>query len=243
MSIVSFKVDYIAALREMRRLKEPDPAQSAVLAEIAGADGITCHLREDRKHIRDRDLYLLKEMVKSKLTLQIAPADDLVERTLEVKPWMVTLMPYSGEEMMISSGIDIEKNRDLYSEAAAALKGNGINVGYFINPEIDAVKNAARAKVDAVELNAAKYVGAITIENAEEELDRLEQMAHLAVKLNMSANCGGGLNYRNIRPLVELGVFEEFTVGYSITCRGLMVGLDRAVREMMEIIHTHPAKD
>jgi pyridoxine 5-phosphate synthase len=241
--MLSFKVDYIAALREMRRQKEPDPAQAAVIAEIAGVDGITCHLREDRKHIRDRDLYLLKEMVKTKLTLQIAPADDLIERTLEVKPWMVTLMPYSSDELQIGSGVDLEQNRDLYTEAAATFKGNGINVGFFIDPEIEAVKNAARAKADVVELNAARYISALTIESAEEELDRLEQMAHLATKLNMGANCGSELNYRNIRPLVELGAFEEFTVGYSVTCRGLMVGLDRAVREMIDIVHAHSVKE
>lgn len=237
MSILSIKVDYVAALRELKRLKEPDPAQMAVLAEVAGADGISCHLREDRRHIRDRDLYLLKEMVKTKLTLQMAPTDDLIERAVEVKPWMVTLMPFTSENLLVNNGVDLDANRDLYAETAAALKASGINICYFIDPEIDAVKEAARAKVDAIELNAYKYTSAETIEAAEDELDKLEKMAQLATKLNLMVDCGNGLNYKNIRPLVDLGLFEEFTVGYAVVCRATLVGIDRAVRELGSIVH------
>jgi len=242
MSLVSIKVDYIASLREIKHLKEPDPAQAAVLAELAGADGISCHLREDRKHIRDRDLYLLKEMVKTKLTLQIEPVEDLIERALEVKPWLVTLMPFSDEDIIVQKGIDFENNRDLYAETSATLKGSGINVSYFIEPEIDAVKNAARAKIDAVELNAFRYISAETLETAEAELDRMEQMSQLASKLDLTVNCGNGLNYKNIRPLIDLGAIEEFTIGYSVISRALMIGMERAVREMVEIGHMTPQK-
>jgi len=242
MSLISIKVDYVASLREIKHLKEPDPAQAAVLAELAGADGISCQLREDRKHIRDRDLYLLKEMVKSKLTLQIEPVEDLIERAIEVKPWMVTLMPFSNEDIIAKSGIDFENNRDLYAETSATLKNSGINVCYFIEPEIDAVKNAARAKIDAVELNAFRYISAETLEMAEAELDRMEQMSQLATKLDLTVNCGNGLNYKNIRPLIDLGTIEEFTVGYSIISRSLLVGMDRAVGEMVDIVHSPAEK-
>lgn len=242
MSLVSIKIDYIASLREIKHLKEPDPAQAAVLAELAGADGISCHLREDRKHIRDRDLYILKEMVKTKLTLQIEPVEDLIDRALEVKPWLVTLMPFSDEDIIVQKGIDFENNRDLYADTSATLKGSGINVCYFIDPEIDAVKNAARAKIDAIELNAFRYISAETLETAEVELDRMEQMSQLASKLDLTVNCGNGLNYKNIRPLIDLGTIEEFTIGYSVISRALMIGMERAVREMVEIGHMPPQK-
>ncbi|MCX6826405.1 MAG: pyridoxine 5'-phosphate synthase [candidate division Zixibacteria bacterium] len=237
MSLISIKVDCIAALREIKHLKEPDPSQAAVIAELAGADGIGCHLREDRRYIRDRDLYLLKEMVKTKLNLQIAPVEDLIARALEVKPWMATLMPLAAEDVIIRQGVDWGNNSDLYFETAATLKGSGISVSCFIEPEIDDVKNAARAKFDAVELNTFKYVTADTLENAEMELDKLEQMVNLATKLNMAVNCGNGLNYRNIRPLAELGLIDEFNVGYSVIARAVMVGLERAVREIVDIVH------
>jgi pyridoxine 5-phosphate synthase len=242
MPLLSIKVDYVANFRELKRLREPDPAQAAVIAEIAGADGVSCQLREDRRAIRDRDVYILKEMAKTKLTLQIEPVEDLIERALEVKPWMATLMPFTDEATIATKGIDFENNRDLYAETAMTLKNGGINVCYFIEPEIDAVKNAARAKVDAVELNAYRYVSAETLENAEAELDRLEQLSQLASKLDMSVNCGNGLNYKNIRPILDLGTIGEFTIGYSIISRAMMVGLERAVKEMVDIVHTPPEK-
>ncbi len=242
MSLLSIKVDYIAGMRELKHLREPDPAQAAVLAELAGADGISCHLRQDRKHIRDRDLYILKEMVKTKLTLQIEPSEDLIDRALEVKPWMVTLMPFANDDIIVHKGIDFENNRDLYLETAATLKNGGINVCYFIEPEIDSVKNAARAKIDAIEINALRYITADTLEGAESELDRLEQMSQLANKLDMTVSCGNGLNYKNIRPLIDLGTIGEFTIGYSILSRSLMIGMERAVREMVDIVHTPPAR-
>ncbi len=237
MPLISIQVDHFATLREIKHLREPDPSQAAVIAELAGADGICCHLREDRKAIRDRDLYILKEMVKTKLNLRMEPADDLMERALEVKPWMVTLMPFTDENPGIQNGIDLDHNRDLYSDSAASLKGSGINVCYFIDPEIEAVKQAAKAKADAVELNAFKYVSADSLERAEAELDKLEQMAQLAVKLNLMVYCGNGLNYRNIRPILDLGLVEEFTVGYAVVCRAVMVGLERAVKEIVDIVH------
>ncbi len=237
MSLLSVKVDHVASLRQIRRLKEPDPGHAAVLAEIAGADGVTCRLREDRIAIRDRDIYILKEVVKSKLTVQIAPGEDLIDRVLEVKPWMVTMVPFITEDPDENRGVDTSSNRSLYGDTADALKAHGISVGIIIDPQVDAVKDAARLKVDAVEFNASDYVFSESIEEAESELDRLEQMAQLARKLGMMANCGGSLNYHSIRPLVESGAFEEFTVGHAVISRAMMVGMDRAVRELVDIVH------
>jgi len=242
MSILSVKVDQVGALRTIRRRKQPDPAQAAVLIELAGSDGVTCHLREDRRFLRDRDVYILKEMVKTKLTLQIAPDNELVNLALEVKPYMVMLMPYSSEDYSNVSGVDFS-DMDRYTEAAASLQNAGVAVGCFIDPDTDTVKNAARIKADAVELNAAYYVNAGTIETAEAELERLDRAAQLAAKLGILANCGNGLNYKNIRPLVDMDVIEEFTVGHAIIGRAVMVGLDRAVSEMVDIVHQPPVNE
>jgi len=241
MSMLSIKVDFVAALRSIRKSKEPDPAQVVVLSELAGVDGITCHLRQDRLYIRDRDVYILKEMTKTRLTLQIAPAQDLIERALEVKPWRVTLMPFATDEPIIENGIDPESQADLYSETAGSLKAVGINVCYFIDPENDSVKNAARAKANAVELNALDYVNAKSADETKDELERLEQTAQFAAKLGMNVICGGGLNYKNIRPLVEMEIFDGFTVGYAVTSHAILVGYERAVREMAQIVNQSPA--
>lgn len=239
MSSLSVKVDYVAAVRNVKKAKEPAPSQAAVLAELAGADGITCHLREDRLYIRDRDFYILKEVVHTGLTLQIAPEEELLDRALEVKPQIVTLMPYSRDESVPDSGIDVANFRDRYSRAAESIIGADIKVCYFIEPDSEAVKDAARVKAHAVELNVHDYIEAKTEEEIKSELTRLEQMAQLADKLGMKAWAGNGLDYRNIRPLAELGVFKRFTVGYAIISKAVMVGMDRAVRDMIDAINVH----
>nr|MBN2277513.1 pyridoxine 5'-phosphate synthase [candidate division Zixibacteria bacterium] len=237
MPSVSIKVDYAASLRNIRGFKEPDPSHAAVIAEIAGADGICCHLREDRRHIRDRDIYILKEVTRTRFILQIAPISEMIERAIEVKPALVTLMPFCPDEAYIENGIDLEANRDQYAETAEGLMAEDIPVAYFIDPDSSAVKDAARVKAAAVELNTIHYATAKTVENADTELDRLDQMAQLAAKLGMTVRCGNGLNYKNIMPLIELGVFNDFALGHAVISRGLMVGLDRAVRELVEMIH------
>ncbi len=237
MSALSVKVDYVAALRGLKKLKEPDPIQAAVIAELAGADSISCCLREDRLYIRDRDVYILKELVKTRLTLQMAPAEDLMERALEVKPWRVTLMPFTSENPITEQGIDLEKQADVYAGAVESLRNAGINVCYFINPQHEFIKAAARANVNAVELNTHAYTTAKTTEDCVKELETLEQTAHITAKMGMCVNCGGGLDYKNIPPLADLDCFEEFTVGYALTSRAMLVGYEFAVRELAEIIH------
>ncbi|MCP4705225.1 MAG: hypothetical protein GY865_11495, partial [candidate division Zixibacteria bacterium] len=185
------------------------------------------------QHIRDRDFYILKETVKSKLTVQIAPDSELIERVLEVKPHMVTLMPFL-------SGTSVEEKADLFASTAEEFSGAGIGVGYFVSPEVDSIKAAARGRANVVELDGSDYAKAISKGDIDTELDRLEQMAQLVSKLGMSPHCGNGLNYRNIRPLCDLDVFEEFTVGHAVISRAVMVGLDRAVGEMAGIVHAVP---
>jgi pyridoxine 5-phosphate synthase len=237
MSALSVKVDYVAALRSIKKQKEPDPIQAAVIAELAGADGITAHLREDRLYIRDRDVYILKEIVKTQFTLQMAPTEDLMELAHEVKPWRVTLMPFVESESAMKAGINLEKNADLYGSATESLRNAGINVCYFIDPDQNNIKEAARAKANAVELNAYAYAASKTDVDRAAELELLEPSAQIGTKLGMNVGCGGGLDYKNIPPLVDLDCFEQFTIGYAVTSRAVLVGYDFAVREMAELVH------
>lgn len=231
MPLLSIKVDLIASLRYRKYIKEPDPTHAAVLAEIAGADGINCYVREDRQHIRDRDFYILKETVKSKLTVQIAPDSELLERVIEAKPHTVILMPFL-------SGTSVLEKGELFASSAELIRQAGINIGYFISPEVDEVKAAARGKANIAFFDISDYAQAESNDNINEELERLEQTAQLASKLGMLPHCGNGLNYRNIRPVCNLDVFEEFTVGHAVVSKAVMVGMDRAVKEMAEIVHS-----
>lgn len=235
MPLLSIKVDRVAFLRDAGQSTEPDPAQIAVLAEMGGAGGITCHLREDRLHSRDRDLYVLKEIVKTELDLQIAPVEDLLKRAFEIKPDLVTLVPFDTDDPFANAGIDLENNREKYSNAATALREEGIRVAYFVNPMDSDIKEAARSRVSVVEINATDYTDAGSQKDIENEIQRLEQMAQLAIKLGLSPRCGGRLTYRNIVPLAKLSVFEGYTVGAAVANKAILTGYERAVREMVNI--------
>jgi pyridoxine 5-phosphate synthase len=241
MARLSVKVDYVSALRRVGGGRSPDPAQAAVLAELAGADGISCFLREDRKFIRDRDIYIIKELVRSGFILQIAPVDDLIERALEVKPQMITLMPFVGENNNIKKGADLENRFDSYADAASRFDVAGIDVCCFLDPETDMIKNAAREKIKTVELNTHDYAQAVSKPDITDELDRLEQAAQFAAKLGMTVNCGGWLDYKNIGPLIDSELYDWITVGFSIASKAMLVGYDRAVREMANAFKHHAA--
>ncbi len=234
---ISIRVDYAAFMRNAMQNKEPDPAQAAVLAEMAGAGGISCHLRRDRLHTCDRDLYMLKEIVKTKLILQIYPDDELLERALEVKPDLVILMPEDDEEPFKQSGINLQANADKYAQAVSSLQAENIKTGYFIDPIETIIKEAARAKVDVVELNARDYADADSPVDRDKEIERLEHMADLTKKLGMSTYCCGGLNYKNIRRLIDLSVFDGFVVGGAVAVKAMMLGFEKAVRELMNTAH------
>ncbi len=225
------KVDYVAALRNAGGGSGPDPSKAAVLAELAGADGICCHLREDRKFIRDRDIYIIRELIKPWFYLQIAPTDDLIERALEVKPKMVTLMPYSSDDNIIKEGANLKDDFDKYADAADSIAGADIEIACFIEPDNENVKNVARAKIGIVEFNCRAYTEA-RAEEIKDERERLDQAVQFASKLGMSIGCGGGLNYDNIRPLIEIEEINYFNIGHAVISKAQLVGMDRAVRDM-----------
>ncbi len=236
MARLSVNVDHVATLREARGGKLPDPVAAAILAEMAGADGITIHLRGDRRHIKDRDLYILRNVVHTHLNLEMAATPQVLEKALEVVPDMVTLVPERPGEKTTEGGLDVEANYDLISETIGELQTKEILVSLFINPDIDSVKSSAKLRSDYVELNTTAYTEAKTASKESEELERLGQMAELAEKLGLGLNAGHGLNYKNIQRLLEIEQIEEVSIGHALVARAVLVGFYGAVEEMVELV-------
>ncbi|MBU8932845.1 MAG: pyridoxine 5'-phosphate synthase [candidate division Zixibacteria bacterium] len=236
MPLLSVNVDMVAATREIRRLSEPDPAQAAVLAELGGADGLALQLRRDRKYVRDRDLYLLKGVTKTRLTIEMPPVDDIITMALEVKPWMVTLVADHADSTNPVSTIGFTVAPVDFGDITARFNAVGVNVGFFVEPDTDQIKAASKADATAVLISCAGYTGARTLVEAQAELDRLDKAVQCAAKAGLEVHCGRGVTYKNVTPLVELGYVDEFVVGHAICCRALLVGFERAVREMIELL-------
>lgn len=229
-------VDHVATVREARKGKLPDPVAAAIAAEMAGADGIVCHLREDRRHIKDKDLFLLKEVVKTHLNLEMAATDEMVSIATEVTPDMVTLVPEKREEVTTEGGLDIVGNYDWIEEVVRRLHGYNIVVSLFIDPDINQIKAAAKCEVDYVELHTGLYANAEDLGAITDELEKLRSMALGAVKLDLGVSAGHGLDYHNVRDILEIEQIEELNIGHSIVAKAVMVGMERGVREMLEIM-------
>lgn len=229
-------VDHVATLREARRGKMPDPVAAAVVAELAGADGIVCHLREDRRHIKDKDLYLLREIVKTHLNLEMAATDAMVKMALEVVPDMVTLVPERREELTTEGGLDVVANQEFIEETISTLRASKIVVSLFIDPVIDQVKAAARVGADYVELHTGKYANAEEENVLINELENIRSMALAASKLGLAVSAGHGLNYQNVREIAKIPQIEELNIGHAIMAKAIIVGLESAVREMVQFI-------
>lgn len=238
MARLSVNVDHVATLREARRITEPDPVTAAAIVELAGADGIIVHLREDRRHIKDRDLWLLKQTVKSKLNLEMASTQEMIMIALEVKPDMATLVPEKRAELTTEGGLDVNMNREVLENSVALLKDGEIVVSLFVDPDIDQIKAAHRVGADFVEIHTGRFCDTKDRIEKEKELDRILTAVKMASELKLGINAGHGLNYLNIKKLVGINEIEEFSIGHSIISRALFVGLDQAVREMIELINT-----
>lgn len=236
MSSLSVNLDYVAALREAGRSNEPDPAQAAVLVELAGADGVAVRVRRDRRQIRDRDLFLLKGVCKTKVTVEMPPTEEIFERVLEVKPWMITLVADHADGDSPVSPIDFGEGSVDFNDLVARCKGVGINTCFFVDPNLEDIKGAVRGGVSAVLMNCLGYTQARTIDEAQSELDRLDKAAQAAAKSGLAVHFGRGLNYKNIGPLVELNIVDEFVIGHAICSRAMLVGFDAAVREACRAI-------
>ena len=236
MAYLSIKLDHVAILREARKSRFPDPSHAAVLVEVAGADGVAVHLRLDRRHIRQRDVVLLKEVVTTRLTVEIEPTEDNISHMLEVKPYMVVLVPEDDREITTQGGLAIADQFDALADMTRQLREIGVKVAAYIEPDPDAVKYASRLGVDAVKLHTGTYAGVRAEEEGLAELERLEKTASVAAKSNLLVLAGQGLDYQNLPPLVKLGVVDEFVVGHAIIARAVLVGMEKAVRDMLEIV-------
>ena len=229
-------IDHVATLRQVRRASFPDPIEAAFLAETAGADQITVHLREDRRHISDRDLRLLKQTVKSRLNLEMAATQEMLAIALDVKPHSVTLVPERREELTTEGGLDVVQRREQVASITRLLKEADIDVMLFIDPDLDQVRSAHKLDAAGIELHTGKYAEARDAKETQRELERLANAVQLAHKLDLIIAAGHGLHYGNIEPLLGLNDLEEVNIGHAIVARAVMVGMDRAVADMRRLL-------
>ncbi len=236
MARLGVNIDHVATLRQARGGVEPDPIAAAVLVELAGADGLVVHLREDRRHIQDRDLTQLREVVQTKLDLEIAAEESMAKTALSVKPHLVTLVPERRQELTTEGGLDVAGQRDKIQKIIELLHDGGIPVSLFIEPDLAQVKAAHKVAADYVELHTGRYANAKRAKEEQLEVEALSQAAKLAYKLGMGVNAGHGLNYRNVKRLTHIQEIVEYNIGHSIIARAVLVGLERAVREMKQLL-------
>jgi pyridoxine 5-phosphate synthase len=241
MARLTVNVDHVATVRQARLASEPDPVTAALKAELAGADGITVHLREDRRHIQDRDLDLLRRLVKTRLNLEMAATKEMLGVALEVKPDMVTLVPEKRQELTTEGGLDVKTNADGLKKFVSALREARIQVNLFIDPAPDAVKACHRIGVDGVELHTGRYAEARGEGAKTDELKRIYDAAVLSSRLGLKTHAGHGLDYHNVSDVAEIREIEEFAIGYSIIARSIYVGIEAAVREMAALVGASPS--
>lgn len=236
MARLGVNVDHIATLRQARGGQEPDPIMAATLIELAGADGLVVHLREDRRHIQDRDFTLLKEVVHTKLNLEMAADDAVAKIALSVKPDMITLVPERRQELTTEGGLAVIEQKDRIQEMVQLLHDGGIPVSLFIDPDPQQVRAAHKVQADSIELHTGRYANSRRKKDQLAELEALTQAARLASKLGLEVNAGHGLNYHNIQSLTRVPEIVEFNIGHSIISRAVFIGLEQAVREMKALL-------
>ena len=236
MAKLAVNIDHIATIREARKESEPEPVTAASLVELAGCDGIIVHLREDRRHINDRDLEVLRKTVKTKLNLEMAPTDEITKIALKIKPDMCTLVPEKREELTTEGGLDVISHFQMVRDVVSRLHRKNIRVSLFVDPNSDQIEAAKKIKADYVEIHTGIYCNARTESDVEREIKKIEESARHASRLGLRVNAGHGLDYHNIQRLTYISEIEEFSIGHSIIARAVFVGLDRAVREMLVLI-------
>ncbi len=233
MTNLAVNIDHIATLREARGGTEPEPITGALLAELAGAVGIVCHLREDRRHINDRDLRLLRDVIHTKLDLEMAATEEMLTIALDVVPDLVTFVPEKREELTTEGGLNVADNIHYYTNATAIMREHGIEVSFFIEPSEEQIEAAATAGADIIELHTGIYSNAITAAERDFELRRLREAAEIAAEAGLRVTAGHGLDYRNVRPICQIPNMEEISIGHAIIARAVFVGMDQAVKQMI----------
>jgi pyridoxine 5-phosphate synthase len=230
-------VDHVANIRQARLAVEPDPVTAAEICELAGAHGITVHLRSDRRHIQDRDLRLLRRVVKTRLNLEMASTEEMLDIALDVVPDQVTLVPEQPGEVTTEGGLDILSHEDSAARSVEKLVAAGIDVSLFIDPHIAQVESSARTGAGWIEIHTGIYAAAKGEENIKRELEKVRAALNRGKELGLHVNAGHDLNYRNTAPIAALEGMEELNIGHSIVAHAVFTGLEQAVREMAQIIH------
>jgi pyridoxine 5-phosphate synthase len=236
MAQLAVNVDHVATLREARGVNYPDPVGAAVAAETAGADGIVVHLREDRRHIKERDVRLLRKIVQSKLILEMASTNEMLGIALDIKPDTVTLVPEKREELTTEGGLDLITHQDHIREAVTTLKNAGIAVCIFIDPDLDQIKIAHKIDADMIEIHTGAFCDAVTKLQKQKEFLRIVDAAKIGTKLKLEVNAGHGISYNTIKAFKGLTEISEFSIGHSIVARAVLTGMEQAVRDMKQLI-------
>ena len=237
MLTLGVNIDHIATIRQARRTVEPDPVAAAVLAELGGADGITVHLREDRRHIQDRDVRILRETVRTHLNLEMAATDEMLNIALEIKPDYVTLVPEKREEVTTEGGLDIVGQINKIAKIVDKLQSAGIPVSLFIDAEESQIEASVKVQAKFIELHTGRYAEAKNEVTRNMELDLLTYGCNQAIEAGLRVNAGHGLTYTNVYPIACIEGMEELNIGHTIVSRASLVGMERAVREMKQIMH------
>lgn len=229
-------VDHVATLRQARRAPYPDPVLAASLAELAGADQITVHLREDRRHIQDRDLQLLRQTVRTMLNLEMASTSEMVQVAFAAKPDTVTLVPERRQELTTEGGLDVSNGKESLKKVVRTLRDGDIEVSLFVDPDLEQIRSSHRVDAQAVEIHTGRYCETVDPKERARELARIVEAAKAARKLGLRVAAGHGLNYENLRPIVAIEEITELNIGHAIVARAVLVGMDRAVRDMIELM-------
>lgn len=238
MAGLAVNVDHVATLREARKIHYPEPVAAAVLAELAGADGIVVHLRSDRRHIRDRDVRILRQIVQTKLILEMAATSEMVGIALDIQPDIVTLVPEKPEELTTEGGLDLLVHKDAIAETVDTLQNGNIAVSIFIDPDPQQVKLAHQINADMIEIHTGIFCEAKTPSKRDQAFANIVDAVKLARKLRLGINAGHGLCYQTIKHFKGLHEIDEFSIGHSIVSRAVLVGMERAVREMKTLIES-----
>jgi len=229
-------IDHVATLREVRGGLEPDPIRAALLCEKSGADSIVAHLREDRRHIKEKDLFGLIKVIKTHLNLEMSIASEIVDIALQVKPYQATLVPERRKELTTEGGLDVVLSFKKIKKALGTLKMSGIQVSLFINPELNQIDASLDAGAHIIELHTGNYANAKAISKQRAELERIKEATEYAIKKGFTVNAGHGLNYKNVKPIVRIEGINELNIGHSIVSYAVFVGIFEAVSKMRELI-------
>ena len=231
-------IDHIATLRQARKEDFPSPLQAASICEKAGADSITTHLREDRRHIQDKDVFDIKNTLRTRLNFEMAACEEIINIALKLQPYSVCIVPEKRQEVTTEGGLDVAGQKEYLKTVVAKLKEKGIIVSMFIDPAVEQVKACADIGADAVELHMGKYALAFKTQNkVADEIAKIEQASLFAIENNLIVNAGHGLDYQNVSNISSLGYFNEFNIGFAIIAQALFDGLEKAVVDMKEIIN------